>query len=200
MRLSLICRRESVLVGGHVVVSLIGFAVDAVLLTTSLGSGLHAPVARLISLFCAMQTTFVLNGLFVFRTLTLKGLPHQWARYMACNGAGNLVNYLLFVGLLATRSPVVSNHYVALSIAAATAWAINYSGARLWTFSRRPMWRARRLAVDRCEQVAISPGLGPEVLRRRVHLGPEMGGGMPGPARVVEQASGQGHEIGIAGP
>ena len=175
-------------------VSLIGFAVDAVLLTTSMGSGLPAPAARLISLLWAMQATFVLNGLFVFRKLSLKGLPLQWARYMVCNGAGNLVNYLLFVGLLASRIPAISNHYVALCIAASTAWAINYSGSRLWAFSRPPS------AIDRSKQVTILPRLGPQVLRRRLHLGAEMGGGMPGPARVVEQSAGQGHEIGVAGP
>ena len=186
-------RREGRLIGGHISVSLAGFALDAILLTTSMGSGLNAEVSRLISLFWAMQATFVLNGLFVFKGLTLAGLPGQWARYMACNGAGNLMNYLLFVGLLATKVPIISNHYVALCVAASTAWAINYSGARIWAFSRRSS------AVDGREQVAELPGLGSEVLRRGLHLRPEMGCGMPGPARVVEQAAGQGHEIGVAG-
>ncbi len=140
-----------------------------------------------------MQATFVLNGLFVFRELTPRGLPGQWTRYMACNGLGNLVNYLIFVGLVASRAAAISNHYVALCIAAATAWAINYSGARLWAFCRPS-------AVDGREQVAELPRLGSEILRRRLHLGPEVGGGMPRPARVVEQAAGQGHEIGVAGP
>jgi len=194
MRLSRFCRRESLLIGGHLSVSLVGFAVDAVILTTSMGSGLHAPAARLISLFWAMQATFVLNGLFVFRGLTARGLTGQWVRYMACNGAGNLVNYLLFVGLVATRAPVVSNHYFALCVGASIAWAINYSGARLWAFCRQAS------AVDRREQVRELPRLGPHVLRRCLHLGPEVGGGVPGPARVVEQAAGQGHEIGVAGP
>ena len=55
MRLRSLHRREALLIGGHVSVSLAGFALDALLLTTSLGSGLHAPVARLISLFWAKQ-------------------------------------------------------------------------------------------------------------------------------------------------
>ena len=118
MRLSSLHRREGLLVGGHISVSLVGFALDAILLTTSLGSGLHAPVARLISLFWAMQATFVLNGLFVFRNLAPKGLPAQWVRYMASNAVGNLANYLIFVGLVATRWPMASNHYAALCVAA----------------------------------------------------------------------------------
>lgn len=177
-------------------VSLVGFVLDAVLLTTSIGSGLHPGVARLISLFWAMQATFVLNGLFVFRKLTPRGLPGQWARYMACNGAGNLVNYLIFVGLVASRRPLVSNHYAALCVAASIAWVINYSGARLWTFGRRPP----RSAGDGDEQVPVLARLRPQVLGGRLHPGPEMGGGVPGPARVVEQAPRQGHQVGVAGP
>ena len=137
MRLSSVCRREGLLIGGHVSVSLVGLALDAILLTTSLGSGLHAPAARLISLFWAMQATFVLNGLFVFRKLTLATMPAQWACYLASNGIGNLANYLVFVALVATRWTVVSNHYAALCIGACLAWTINYSGARLWAFRRR---------------------------------------------------------------
>ena len=196
MRLSPFCRRESLLVGGHISASLVGFLVDAVLLTTTTGSGVDPAGARLISLFWAMQATFVLNGLFVFRRLTLQSLPGQWARYMACNGVGNLVNYLVFVGLVATGLPVVSNHYAALCTGALIAWTINYSGARLWTFRRQ----RTPSAPDRREQVAESRGLGAEILGRRLHLGPEVRGGMPGPARVVEQPPCEGHEVGVAGP
>jgi putative flippase GtrA len=192
MRLTSICRREGLLIGGHISVSLLGFAVDAIILTTSMGSGLHPAASRLISLFWAMQATFVLNVLFVFRKLTLKGLPGQWACYMACNGVGNLVNYLVFVGLVATKAPVVSNHYTALCLAAFTAWTINYSGARLWAFRRRS-------ALDRDQQVGKPSRLRPEVLRRRLHLRAKMRGGAPGPVGVVEQAAGQGHEVGVAG-
>jgi putative flippase GtrA len=193
MRLNDICRRESLMIGGHISVSLVGFVIDAILLTTSMGSGLNAPASRLISLTWAMQATFVLNGLFVFRKLTLSGLPGQWARYMACNGVGNLVNYLIFVGLVATKAPLVSNHYVALCVAALTAWTINYSGARLWAFRRRS-------AFDRNQEVLKPARLGTKVLRRGLHLGPEVRGGMPGPVRVVEQPAGEGHEIGVARP
>jgi putative flippase GtrA len=158
MLASSLCRREGLLIGGHVSVSLAGFVLDAIVLTTSIGSGLHPDIARLISLFWAMQATFVLNGLFVFRKLKLKTLPGQWVRYMACNGVGNLLNYLVFVALVATGWPMVSNHYAALCIAAALAWTINYSGARLWAFQRgRPAGgpAAQRSAIDRKEEVAI---------------------------------------------
>jgi len=194
MRSPSLCRREGLLIGGHISVSLAGFALDAVLLTTSLGSGLHAPVARLISLFWAMQATFVLNGLFVFRKLALKSLPGQWSSYMACNGVGNLINYLAFVGLVSIKTPVISDHYVALCIAAFTAWTINYSGARLWAFRPQPPSEA-----DRPEQAREPSGLAPQILWRRLDLRAEVGGGVPGPARIVEQTPREGHEVGVAG-
>jgi putative flippase GtrA len=128
------CRQEGQLVRGHIVVSLAGFAIDAVLLWTSLQSGLSAPLSRLISLAWAMQATFVLNGLYVFRNLRPASLPRQWLAYMCSNSLGNLVNYGLFVALVASRAPVVSLHYVALCLSALTAWAINYCGARLIAF------------------------------------------------------------------
>jgi putative flippase GtrA len=146
-RLLILCRREGQLVRGHVAVSLAGFAVDAALLYTSLASGLSAPWARMISLFWAMQTTFVLNGLYVFRQLRPGDVPRQWVSYMACNGVGNLANYLIFVGLAASRAPVLSNHYVALGIGGFTAWALNYCGARLLAFRAPALERARAPAA-----------------------------------------------------
>ena len=130
------CRSEGLLVRGHIAVSLAGLAIDAVLLYTSLASGLTPPVSRLISLFWAMQATFVLNGLYVFHTLSPAQLPRQWASYMCANGLGNLANYLIFVGVVASRAPVVSQHYVALCIGGGLAWAINYCGARLLAFRK----------------------------------------------------------------
>ena len=138
VRLLRACRREGLLIRGHVAVSLMGFSLDAALLYTSLASGLQAPAARLISLFWAMQATFLLNGLLVFRRLRLAGLPRQWLGYMGSNGLGNLANYAVFVVLVASNVPVISQHYVALAIGGLIAWIINYSGARLIAFRRTP--------------------------------------------------------------
>jgi|WetSurMetagenome_2_1015567.scaffolds.fasta_scaffold341396_2 putative flippase GtrA len=132
------CRREGTLIRGHVAVSLIGLGVDAALLYTSMGSGLSAPVARLISLFWAMQVTFVLNRFLVFRHIALGTLPRQWACYMATNGIGNFASYLVFVGLVASRAPLVSERYVALCVGALLAWCANYGGARLVAFRAAP--------------------------------------------------------------
>jgi putative flippase GtrA len=128
------CFREAPLVRGHVSVSLLGFCLDAALLHLCLAAGLTAAAARLISLLSAMQATFALNGAYVFRRLSAAELPRQWLGYMGCNGLGNLANYALFVGLVASRAPLVSRHLAALAISSLLAWTINYCGARLVAF------------------------------------------------------------------
>jgi putative flippase GtrA len=133
-------------------VGLIGFVVDASLLHVGLAVGLPAWAARMVSLFCAMQATFTINGLHVFRSLDRKRLVRQWTGYMLANGFGNFCNYWIFLTLVSLRWPVVSNHYAALAIGSLTAWAINFAGTRLFVF--RPVLRTPDLDGP-------SPGHGP---------------------------------------
>ena len=114
----------------------VGFCVDAGLLHLGLGLGLPAWGARIISLFFAMQATFTINGLFVFRSLDSARLPRQWAGYMLANGFGNFCNYWIFLTLVSLHWPVVSNHYAALAIGSLSAWAVNFAGTRLFVFRR----------------------------------------------------------------
>lgn len=115
-------------------VSLVGFLIDAALLRAGLAAGVSAAWARALSLFCAMQTTFLINGLIVFRCLSWRRLPRQWAGYMAANGTGNLVNYWSFVTMISTHWPVIANPAVALVGSCFVAFAINFAGTRFLVF------------------------------------------------------------------
>jgi putative flippase GtrA len=115
-------------------VGLIGFAVDAALLHAVVGLGLSPAWARVISLSAAMQVTFVINGLRVFRCLDRATLLRQWAGYMAASGFGNFCNYWIFVTMVSTHWWIVSNHMVALAVGSFMAWLINYVGARFVVF------------------------------------------------------------------
>lgn len=124
-------------------VALIGFAVSAVILHLGLEAGLRPWAARLIALLCAMNVTFLINGRFVFRALTRHRFFARWSAYAANSAFGNLCNYWVFVTLESTHRPVIGNPYVALLAGSITAWAINFTGARLVVFGSA----GRRLAA-----------------------------------------------------
>jgi putative flippase GtrA len=115
-------------------VSLIGFVTDAGLLHILVAAGVAPAGARGISLFCAMQVTFVINGVHVFRCLDRKRWPHQWACYMAANGFGNFCNYWIFVTLVSLHRPLASDPLFAVAAGSFCAWMINFIGARFLVF------------------------------------------------------------------
>src|ERR1700744_4042055 len=84
----------------------LGFLTDISVLHLCLHALRLSPfVGRAISLTCAMQVTFLVNGLVVFCCLDWKRWPRQWLGYMATNGLGNLINYLVFAGLIGSSLP-----------------------------------------------------------------------------------------------
>jgi putative flippase GtrA len=115
-------------------VSLLGFGVDAVVLSIALRCGLEPAWARLISLFCAMQVTFVINRRHVFRAHEAGSVAWQWLRYMGSNGVGNACNYWIFVTMVSTHWPVVAAPMVALAAGSFAAWLINFLCNRYFVF------------------------------------------------------------------
>ncbi len=117
-------------------VGCIGFLTDITVLKLGLICGLSPLVARVISLICAMQVTFLINGLLVFRCVTRGSALRHWLTYMSTSGVGNLCNYLIFAGLILTRWPFISKHGPALWCGSLCAYLINYAGARLICFGK----------------------------------------------------------------
>jgi putative flippase GtrA len=115
-------------------VSGLGFATDATLLHVMMAEGLGPATARFISLLCAMQVTFLVNGLLVFRCLDRARPWRQWAGYMLAHGVGNLCNYWIFVTLVSLHRPPLSEPLVALAVGSVLAWALNYLAARYLVF------------------------------------------------------------------
>ena len=131
--------REGRLALKYTGVALIGFATDALLLHLGVELGIGPAWARLFSLVCAMQVTFVINGLHVFKCLDRARLPRQWAGYMVSNGFGNFCNYWIFVTMVSTHWPVVANPMFALAVASFTAWVINFASTRFFVFRAVPV-------------------------------------------------------------
>ena len=117
-------------------VSGLGFAADAAVLHMLMEAGASPAWARVVSLLFAMQLTFVINGLVVFRSLDLGRPWRQWAAYMLAHGFGNFCNYWIFIVLVSLHRPPWSAPLGALAVASVTAWAINYVGARYFVFRR----------------------------------------------------------------
>ena len=127
-------RHETRMATFYTLTACLGFATDAALLKGGMALGLSAAWARAVSLFCAMQVTFWVNGLYVFKCLDRKQLHVQWLKYMGSNGVGNLCNYLAFTSLLSLHLHVISNRWFALVVGSLTAWIINYTATRLLVF------------------------------------------------------------------
>lgn len=128
--------REILIAARFGTVGCVGFLTDITVLRIGLVLGLSPLAARLISLACAMQVTFLLNGLVVFRRLRRETALGQWLRYMGSNGFGNLINYLIFATLVLSRLPWISRHGAALATGSLCAYLINYTGCRFMVFGR----------------------------------------------------------------
>ena len=128
--------REGPLALKFALVSGLGFATDAAVLHLLMAAGVVPQWARIASLFCAMQVTFLVNGLFVFRCLDRARPWRQWATYMVAHGFGNFCNYWIFLTLISLHKPLLSAPLFALAIGSVLAWAINYAAARFVVFRK----------------------------------------------------------------
>ena len=129
----------------------VGFLTDITVLRLTRLEGLSPFVGRAISLTCAMQVTFLINGLIVFGCLKAATWPRQWLGYMSTNGVGNLFNYLIFSSLVLSGMPVISRHGWALLIGSVAAYAINYLFVRLLVFGKPQALREDPRAEALCD-------------------------------------------------
>ena len=145
-------RQEAAIALKFAAVGGLGFLTDISVLHLCLHVfGLSPLVGRAISLTCAMQVTFLVNGLVVFCCLDWKRWPRQWLGYMATNGLGNLINYAVFAGLVASRMPQVSRNGWALVISSVIAYAINFLCTRFMVFGRPVTAAAARICDPAAE-------------------------------------------------
>jgi putative flippase GtrA len=130
-------RRECLTALKFAAVGGLGFLTDISVLRLCLRVLHLSPLeGRALSLTCAMQVTFLVNGLFVFRCLAQGRVGRQWAAYMATNGVGNLINYLVFAALISSHLPQVSRNGWALVIGSVIAYVFNFACVRLMVFGR----------------------------------------------------------------
>jgi putative flippase GtrA len=144
-------RREAVTALKFAAVGGLGFLTDISVLHLCLRVvGLTPFEGRAVSLACAMQATFLVNGLVVFRGLNWRNGGRQWLAYMGGNGLGNLINYTVFAGLVASRLPELSRNGWALVISSVIAYAFNFLCARFMVFGA-PVPRGPRTEPPVCD-------------------------------------------------
>jgi putative flippase GtrA len=127
-------RREAGLFLKFGLVGVLGFAVDAIVLEAAVRLGLPPAGARVVSVLVAMHATFLVNGLLVFGGFRRERLARQWIAYLAANALGAACNYGLFVALVWSGLPLLSERIVALAAGSALGWGINFAGTRLVAF------------------------------------------------------------------
>ncbi len=115
------------LVGG------IGFLVDAAILWTLVDRlAVTPPIARLGSFAAAGTVTWALNRMTTFASRAGRRRLREWQRYLAVNGVGATVNYLVFIGLVTADPdmPAIG----ALAVASLVALPVNFLGSRHYAF------------------------------------------------------------------
>ncbi len=123
--------REFVLFAG---VGVVGFVVDAAVFTLALAA---APLlaARLAAFAAAVTTTFVLNRLITFRNVALPSLPAAYAKFVASNAAGGLVNMAVSIALVAADLGALSHPVIAVACGAASGLVFNFTLSRWLVFA-----------------------------------------------------------------
>jgi len=113
-----------------------GFLVDAAVLALGLQVlGLGKYLARLISFLCAATFTWAMNRRFTFaQTAAADGQAREWARFVAVNGVGGLINYGTYAALVAFADTPFSNPFVALAFGSLTGLVFNFFGSKHLVF------------------------------------------------------------------
>ena len=117
------------------IVGAAGFVVDAGLLSLLLGATALGPyLGRVVSFLAAGTLTWWLHRRFTFPAARRDRRSRQWARFLAVNGGGALLNYGIYAALVAGvpwfgRTPVA-----AVAIASAVALAVNFTANRFVVF------------------------------------------------------------------
>ena len=110
------------------VVGVIGFFVDAGVLTVVIELGADPYSGRAFSFFCAVTTTWYLNRTFTFGSENT-GLLNEWTKFVSVNSVGGIINYTTYA-LLVWQIPFIAQYPingVAVGSLAGLIWNFNVS-------------------------------------------------------------------------
>ena len=120
-----------------------GYVVDASVLALMLYVVRLDPYSgRVISYLAAATFTWIGNRYLTFadqRAHGLKGILHEWARFLAVNAIGGLVNVGLYATLVRYAPPPVNNPFVAQLFGVAAGLVFNFTLSKRLVFRQPPV-------------------------------------------------------------
>ncbi len=112
-----------------------GFVVDAAILALGLHIlGLGKYSARALSFVCAATFTWAVNRRFTFPETASAARAREWARFLAVNGVGGLINYGTYAALVTFASAPFSNPFLALAFGSLAGLVFNFFGSKFFVF------------------------------------------------------------------
>ncbi len=114
-------------------VGVLGFVVDSTVLYFCLhGLGLGLYSGRLVSYLFAASTTWYLNRTLTFGDHSPPG--RQWARFIATNGIGAMVNYGSYSLIVALLPPGILVPLLGVAVGAVAGLGFNFTASRRLVF------------------------------------------------------------------
>ena len=116
-----------------------GFIVDAVVLYTAMmACGLGPYVGRVVSYLAAATFTWSVNRRYTFADQASEFLLREWARFLAANAVGGLVNYATYAALLLTFPTAVRWPILGVAAGSIAGLVVNFALSRRLVFNARP--------------------------------------------------------------
>ncbi len=135
--------RLAVQFGKFGMVGLAGLAVDIAVLTLVMGgagimggAGLGPYAGRVVSFLAAATTTWALNRSFTFRGEHDGGPLRQWAKFIAANSVGGVINYLTYAALIAGTATVAAHPFLGVAAGSVAGMFFNFAASKKLVFRR----------------------------------------------------------------
>ncbi|WP_247877740.1 GtrA family protein [Azospirillum thiophilum] len=115
-------------------VGIVGLAVDTAVLYAGLALGLEFFAARIPSFFAAATATWALNRAFTFRGAAVEPLHRQWAKFIAANAIGGVINYGVSVGLESGVQLIAEHPFLAVAAGSIAGMFFNFAASKHLVF------------------------------------------------------------------
>jgi putative flippase GtrA len=123
-------------------VGTIGFMVDAGVLYLCLpGLGLHG--GRVVSFLCAATTTWYLNRKLTFTQCDIAQPARQWARFLATNGIGGLINFATYGLVIFAFGGAGLTPLIGVAAGSIAGLGFNFTVSRRFVFEEQAPLRAQ---------------------------------------------------------